>query len=50
MKKCNIDEHIFSIGKNSKLSCEKCNIFYHPEYLDDVEKHKKAYRLKLWNQ
>lgn len=48
--KCKIDEHIFSVNKDSRLACDKCKILYHPEYLADVENHKNAYRSKLWKQ
>lgn len=48
--KCKIDEHIFSVNKDSRLACDKCKILYHPEYLADVEDHKHAYRSKLWKQ
>lgn len=45
--KCKIEDHIFSLNSNKKLACEKCNILYNTEYLDDVEVHKNAYRAKM---
>lgn len=45
--KCKIEDHIFSLNSDKKLACEKCDILYNPEYLDDVEVHKNAYRAKM---
>lgn len=48
MTKCKIEEHIFSVNSESKLACEKCELIYNPDYLQDVEAHKNTYRAKLW--